>query len=387
MTNFNKLLVAQFLTAFADNAILFTAITWVFLNADAQSWYVPALQASFLIAFVVLAPWVGAFADAHAKHKVMIIANIVKLAGAVLMIISVEPLVAYAVVGIGAAMYGPAKYGVIPEIMPDEELVKANGWIEGATIIAILLGTIIGAKIANQSINLALGFVIALYAVSALIAITMKNLSAVNTLQAHYIQRFKNMIISLWANRRARFALIGAALFWASAAVLRVALVAWAPIVLAIKETDKIAELTAFIAIGIIIGSALAAKLFHLEDLRRARFAAYAMGVFVIVLSLMDSLWLTRGSLFLIGVAGGMFIVPINAVLQDIGHKSVGAGGTVAVQNFFDNLAMLIASLIYTGTAALGAPPVETIFTIGILILIATFFIAMQLRKNPTHTL
>ena len=387
MTNFNKLLVAQFLTAFADNAILFTAITWVFLNADAQSWYVPALQASFLIAFVILAPWVGAFADAHAKHKVMIIANIVKLAGAVLMIISVEPLVAYAVVGIGAAMYGPAKYGVIPEIMPDEELVKANGWIEGATIIAILLGTIIGAKIANQSINLALGFVIALYAVSALIAITMKNLSAVNTLQAHYIQRFKNMIISLWANRRARFALIGAALFWASAAVLRVALVAWAPIVLAIKETDKIAELTAFIAIGIIIGSALAAKLFHLEDLRRARFAAYAMGVFVIVLSLMDSLWLTRGSLFLIGVAGGMFIVPINAVLQDIGHKSVGAGGTVAVQNFFDNLAMLIASLIYTGTAALGAPPVETIFTIGILILIATFFIAMQLRKNPTHTL
>ncbi len=387
MTNFNKLLVAQFLTAFADNAILFTAITWVFLNADAQSWYVPALQASFLIAFVILAPWVGAFADAHAKHKVMIIANIVKLAGAVLMIISVEPLVAYAVVGIGAAMYGPAKYGVIPEIMPDEELVKANGWIEGATIIAILLGTIVGAKIANQSINLALGFVIALYAVSALIAITMKNLSAVNTLQAHYIQRFKNMIISLWANRRARFALIGAALFWASAAVLRVALVAWAPIVLAIKETDKIAELTAFIAIGIIIGSALAAKLFHLEDLRRARFAAYSMGVFVIVLSLMDSLWLTRGSLFLIGVAGGMFIVPINAVLQDIGHKSVGAGGTVAVQNFFDNLAMLIASLIYTGTAALGAPPVETIFTIGILILIATFFIAMQLRKNPTHTL
>ena len=164
--------------------------------------------------------------------------------------------------------------------------------------------------------------------------------------------------------------------------MLRVALIAWAPVVLMIFDTDKIAELTAFIALGIILGAALAAKLFHLEDLRRARFAAYAMGFFVILFSQIDTLFATRLVLFLIGVAGGIFIVPINAVLQDIGHKTVGAGGTVAVQNFFNNLAMLIVSIIYAGVAAMGAPPASMIAVLGIVIIVAALFIAMQLRRN-----
>ena len=163
---------------------------------------------------------------------------------------------------------------------------------------------------------------------------------------------------------------------------MRVALVAWAPIVLLIFDTDKIAELTAFIMLGIILGSVLAAKLFHLEDLRRARFAAYAMGVFVIIFSQVDTILSTRITLFLIGVAGGMFIVPINAVVQDIGHKTVGAGGTVAVQNFFNNLAMLAASMIYAVTAAWGAPPIETLVVLGVCIILATLVIARQLRQN-----
>lgn len=382
MTNFRKLLVAQFLTALADNAILFTAITWVLLNSNTQPWYVPALQASFLIAFVVLAPWVGEYADTHAKQKVLINANLVKILGAGLMILSVDPLLAYAVVGVGAAMYGPAKYGVLPELVSEQELVKANGWIEGATIFAILVGSIVGAKLANQSISMALWVVVALYAVSVLIATRIGPLAAIHPKKHKLIQEFVAMCKSLIANRRARFALIGAALFWASAAVLRVALVAWAPVVLLMSDTDKIAELTAFIAVGIIIGSILAAKLFHLEDLRRARFAAYAMGVFVIIFSQVDTLLTTRITLLLIGVAGGMFIVPINAVLQDIGHKTVGAGGTVAVQNFFDNFAMLVASLIYAATAAMGAPPVETIAILGVLIIVAALIIARQLRRN-----
>ncbi len=312
----------------------------------------------------------------------MIHANIVKIIGAGLMILSVEPLLAYAVVGIGAAMYGPAKYGVLPELVDEQELVKANSWIEGATILAILAGTIVGAKIANQSLSFALWFVVGLYVLSMLIAMRIGPLEAIQSRKNNHIQAFTRMCKSLIANRRARFALIGAALFWASAAVLRVALIAWAPVVLMIFDTDKIAELTAFIALGIILGAALAAKLFHLEDLRRARFAAYAMGFFVILFSQIDTLFATRLVLFLIGVAGGIFIVPINAVLQDIGHKTVGAGGTVAVQNFFNNLAMLIVSIIYAGVAAMGAPPASMIAVLGIVIIVAALFIAMQLRRN-----
>ncbi|MBN4081897.1 MAG: lysophospholipid transporter LplT [Gammaproteobacteria bacterium] len=382
MNDFKKLLIAQFLTAFADNAILFTAITWVFANADTQPWYVPALQASFLIAFVVLAPWVGAYADTHAKPKVMVSANLVKIVGAGLMIVSVEPLLAYAVVGIGAAMYSPAKYGILPELVDEQELVKANGWIEGATIIAILAGTIVGAKIANQSLSIALWFVVGLYALSALIATRIGPLEVILLKKSGHVKAFVQMCKTLIENRRARFALIGSALFWASAALLRVALVVWAPIVLLIFDTDKIAELTAFIMLGIILGSVLAAKLFNLEDLRRARFAAYAMGVFVIIFSQVDTMLSTRITLFLIGVAGGMFIVPINAVVQNIGHKTVGAGGTVAVQNFFNNLAMLAASIIYAVTAAWGAPPIETLVVLGVCIILATLVIARQLRQN-----
>lgn len=381
MTNFNKLLIAQFLTAFADNAILFTAITWVFLNAETQAWYVPALQASFLIAFVVLAPWVGAYADTHAKQNVLVNANLVKVLGAGLMIISVEPLIAYAVVGIGAAMYSPAKYGVLPELVSEEELVKANGWVEGATILAILAGPIIGAKVANQSISAALWMVVALYVVSMLIATRIGPLRVIKSHKTKLIHEFTQICKTLLGNRRARFALVGSALFWGSAAVSRVTLIAWVPAVLFISDTDKIAELTAFTGVGIIVGSVIATKLFHLDDLRKARYAAYALGIFTIVLSQMSSVLTTQVALFFVGVAGGLFIVPINAVLQDIGHKTVGAGGTVAAQNFFNNFTMLVASIIYTIAAAMGALPVATMAVVGVCVICATLYIAIQLKQ------
>ncbi len=384
MTNFKKLLVAQFLTAFADNAILFTAITWVFLNADTQPWYVPALQASFLIAFVVLAPWVGAYADAHPKQNVLVKANIVKVFGAGLMIVSVEPLIAYAVVGIGAAMYSPAKYGVLPELVSEEELVKANSWVEGATILAILAGPIIGAKIANQSILAALWFVVGLYVVSMLITASIGPLKVINRQKKKLIKEFAQICRTLLENRRARFALIGSALFWGSAAVSRVTLIAWVPAVLLISDTDKIAELVIYTGIGVIVGSILAARLFHLEDLRKARFAAYAMGIFTIILSQMDALLTTQAALFFVGIAGGLFIVPINAVLQDIGHQTVGAGGTVAAQNFFNNLAMLVATIIYVIAAKMGAQPVIVMAVVGACVIAAALYIATQLKQDNT---
>src|SRR5512134_1840592 len=157
------LLGAQFLTAFADNAILFTAIAMLF-EAPRGDWYVPALQASFLVAFVVLAPWVGVLADRRPKPHVLLLGNVLKAAGAALMFAGVEPIAAYALIGTGAAVYGPAKYGILPELVGTGRLVRANGWVEGSTILAIVLGTVVGSRIADRSVALALIVVIACYA-------------------------------------------------------------------------------------------------------------------------------------------------------------------------------------------------------------------------------
>ncbi|QKQ25059.1 MFS transporter [Candidatus Reidiella endopervernicosa] len=160
------LMVAQFLTAFADNAILFAAFAMLSEMASVGEWYKPALQGAFLLAFVVLAPWVGRFADRHAKRSVLTIGNAIKALGALLLMLNLEPLLAYAVVGIGAAVYGPAKYGILPELTGHKKLVKANALIEGSTIIAIVLGAVIGANIADQSISYALLLIVTAYLLS-----------------------------------------------------------------------------------------------------------------------------------------------------------------------------------------------------------------------------
>jgi LPLT family lysophospholipid transporter-like MFS transporter len=375
-------LFAQFLTAFADNAILFTAITMVTQAADTAAWYVPALQASFLVAFVFLAPWVGPYADNRPKAHVMTTANVVKGAGAGLMIVPVEPLLAFAVVGLGAAMYSPAKYGILPELVEEHQLVKANGWVEGSTILAILAGMLVGALLSEQSITLALAVVIGLYAVSALVALWITRLPVQERPRRAALPHFVGMTRRLLSTPRARFSTLGVSLFWAASVVLRVTLVAWAPVALLITQTSKIAELTMFLAFGIALGALLAARFIPLAYLRRARMAAYAMGTVVVALSFVDNIWVARAVLFMAGVAGGMFAIPINAALQEIGHKSIGAGGAVAVQNFFENMSMLVASGLYAAAVGLGALPVPTIATLGVLVLIATFVVSWHLPPD-----
>ena len=376
------LLFAQFLTAFADNAILFTAITMVMQAAGTPAWYIPALQGSFLVAFVLCAPWVGPYADARPKAHVLTTGNVVKGIGAGLMLLHVEPLLSYAVVGLGAAIYGPAKYGILPELVDEQLLVKANGWIEGSTILAILAGTLVGALLSESSVTLALGVVTLLYVVSALVALWITRFAVTPHEKKPALPHFVEMVRRLLSTPRARFSTLGVSLFWAVSVVLRVLLVAWAPAVLLITQTSKIAELVMFLAIGVAVGALLAARFIPLAFLRRARLAAYGMGVVVLLLSLVDNLWLARVALFAAGIAGGMFVVPINAALQEIGHKSIGAGGAVAVQNFFENLAMLIASALYSVAAGMGALPVPAIIALGIFVLIATFIISWRLPKD-----
>lgn len=377
-----SLLVAQFLTAFADNALLFAAITMVMQLAEPASWYVPALQASFLVAYVLLAPWVGPYADSRHKARVLTKANIIKAVGASMMLFHVEPLLSYAVVGLGAAVYSPAKYGVLPELVSADQLVKANGWIEGSTILAILLGSVVGSVLSNYSISVALTVVIVSYMLSGVMTLVVRKTPVVLQHPIRALPMFTTNMRRLLSTPRARFATLGVSLFWAAATVLRVLLVAWAPVVLFITNTTDIAFLTMFVAIGIAIGSVLVPRLIPLAFLRRARLAAYMMGIIIIALSFMDGLWAARIALLLAGIAGGMFVVPINASLQEIGHQTIGSGGAVGIQNFFENAAMLVASGLYALAAGWGAGPVSTMLVLGILVVIATAVVAWHLPPD-----
>ncbi len=376
------LLVAQFLSAFADNAILFTVIAMVMHSHDLPGWYVPALQSSFLVAFVLLAPWVGGFADNHAKSRVLIIANFIKATGAVLLLFKVEPLMAYCIVGVGAALYSPAKYGILPELAGHEFLVKANSWIEGSTILAILLGMVVGAELADYSISLALGLTILLFIVSACVTLFLPVRVAKTKSSKSQLEEFVSQISQFFITPRSRFAVLGASLFWAAAATLRVIIVAWAPLVLMSKNVTEIANLTLFLAIGIIVGSAIVPRLIPLEHLRRVRIAGFIMAFFIGILSLTDTLQPARGVLLVIGMMGGIFIVPMNAALQEIGQNSIGSGSAVALQNFFQNLSMLTAVGIYTFASAKQVSPVAAMQTLAILLFMLTFLISLKLPKK-----
>ncbi|MDP1666229.1 MAG: lysophospholipid transporter LplT [Methylobacter sp.] len=381
------LLIAQFLSAFADNAILFTVIAMVMQSTQLASWYVPALQSAFLIAFVLLAPWVGGFADNHPKSRVLIIGNLIKAAGAGLLLCNVEPLIAYCVVGVGAAIYSPAKYGILPELAGHEFLVKANSWIEGSTILAILLGMMIGAKVADYSITWALIGTIVIFIISALTTLFLPASIAKKTAPGSALPMFWREISLFFTTPRSRFAILGGSLFWAAAATLRVIIVAWAPLILLSKNASEIAELTLFIAIGIIAGSALVPGLIPLEHLRRARLPAYLMALFIFGLSLTDSIWPARFMLFFIGVMGGMFIVPVNAALQELGQQSIGSGSAVALQGFFQNLTMLAAVGSYTYAASQHADPGIAMLSLGMLVFMATFLVSLHLPDNHPEKL
>ena len=373
------LLVAQFLSAFADNAILFAVIAMVMQATQPASWYVPALQSVFLVAFVVLAPWVGAFADQFAKARVLIVANLIKAAGAGLLLCNLEPLIAYSLVGVGAALYSPAKYGILPELAGHNQLVKANSWIEGSTILAILSGMVVGAKVADYSISLALIGTVVLFLISALTTWFLPKTVSKPNLSSAKIPLFYREVRSFLNSPRSRFAVLGASLFWAAAACVRVVLVAWAPLVLMTHNASDIANLTLFLALGIIAGSALAPHLIPLDALRRARIPAYLMALMIIGLGFSGDELTARCVLFVMGTAGGLFIVPINAALQELGQQSIGSGGAVAMQNFFQNAAMLLSVGAYTFAASQQISPISTLFALGGLLMLATFAVVLRL--------
>ena len=380
----NALLVAQFLSAFGDNAILFALVGMVLQAPQTVVWYIPALQGVFLVAYVVAAPWVGPFADRWSKPRVLLLGNFIKAIGIGLILAGVEPLLAYALVGLGAAVYSPAKYGILPEIVDRGLLVKANAWIEATTIGAIILGTYLGGQLADISVSGTFWLVVLAYLLSLLITLLIPVVPPRGGSWRGALPQFARTTRTFMQSARARFAMLGGSLFWGAAAVLRVLLVAWAPAVLASHSAGDIAELALFLAIGVVVGSAVVPRLIPLEQLHRARLAAYAMGATILLFSLVDSMVPAFTVLFLIGLAGGIFIVPINAALQHIGHASVGSGRAVAVQNFFQNAAMLVTVGIYTASTAANVQPVTALFVLGALVLLITGAIARHLF--PTNS-
>ena len=373
-------LAAQFLSALADNALLFVAIALVRAQHRPEEW-VPLLQEFFVLAFVLLAPFAGPFADALPKGRVMMLSNGLKLLGASAMLAGVHPLLAYGIVGAGAAAYSPAKYGILSELVTAEKLVKANSLMEGSTIVAILLGVGSGGWLADQSVPVALWSVVCCYFAAMLANWLIPNLPA-----AHPGVRFRpwamlvdfiHTTLLLAKDRDVSFSLACTSLFWGSGATLRLLLVAWVPLALQISDTSTPANLNAAVAVGIALGAGLASCWIKLETVNRSLLPGLLLGPVIMLLTQAQAIPETAALLVVVGLCGGLFVVPLNALLQERGHKTVGAGHAVAIQNLFENLAMLGMVGLYTLSIKLGMDAIEVGLGFGGLVLMGLIPIAV----------
>ncbi len=347
---FYVLLAAQFLSALADNALLFAAIA-LLQEMQSPNWHKPLLLQFFVISYIVLAPFVGSFADALPKGRVMFISNGIKFFGSLTMLFGMPPLYAYGIVGIGAAAYSPAKYGILTELLPPSKLVSANGWMEGSTVIAIILGAIFGGHLASINTQMAMIVITSLYLVAAAfntfipklpIEHEMKNKNPICMMIDFYKSFF-----TLWRDPQGQVSLAVTTLFWGAGATLRLVVIAWAGIALGFG-LDLATQLTAWVALGIALGSVIAARYISLENSIKVMPAGILMGFFVIIMVFIKEWHLAAGLLFGIGVLSGFFVVPLNALLQHRGHLLIGAGHSIAVQNFNENLGILLVSGAYT---------------------------------------
>ena len=363
---FYIILSAQFLSALADNALLFAAIG-LLLFFSAPEWFSPLLQTVFVVAYIVLAPLVGPFADAIPKGRVMLIANTVKFAGCLTMLAGLHPLLAYAIVGVGAAMYSPAKYGILTELLPPAKLVIANSWMEGTTVAAIVLGAIIGGALINpqlaEGILINIGLDSRLIAPKfAIVAITSLYLAAAfanlfiprlpidhklpNKSPLYILHDFWHSFKLLWRDPLGQVSLAVTTLFWGVGATLRLLIIAWAALNLN-YGLDQATQLTAASAFGIAIGSILAGKFVRLQRATSVLPAGIILGFVPIALIWVQSLVPALLLLTLAGALAGFFVVPMNALLQHRGHLLMGAGHSIAQQNFNENISILILTGAY----------------------------------------
>ena len=371
-------LIAQFLSALADNAILIAAIAIVKTQGLAN--LIPLLQESFVLPFILLAPFVGQFADKYPKGRVMLIGNLLKLIGAAAMTLGVNPLTAYGLIGIGAAMYSPAKYGILSQMFNETALVRANGMMEGSTIVAILLGVVLGGWLADHSLAWALAGVLSAYILAALANLFIPRLPAEQADASFHpwllARKFFSALSVLFKNTDSRFSLLGTSLFWGSGATLRLMLFAWVPAALLITDNQTPANLMGALSIGIVAGAVIAGMWVSLANVNRALIGGLLLGPIILLLAYVSTLTIAMICMLAIGICGGLFVVPLNALLQKCGHETIGAGNALAVQNFFENLSMLLFVGAY-GLVATVLPVATTAIVFGAVMLVAIGWLAV----------
>ncbi|EJL9888759.1 lysophospholipid transporter LplT [Salmonella enterica] len=383
-----SVIVAQFLSAFGDNALLFA--TLALLKAQFYpDWSQPVLQMVFVGAYILFAPFVGQIADSFAKGRVMMVANGLKLAGAAGICLGINPFVGYTLVGIGAAAYSPAKYGILGELTTGDKLVKANSLMEASTIAAILLGSVAGGVLADWHVIAALVACALAYAGAVAANLFIPKLVAARPGQSWRLsamtRSFFSACVVLWRNGETRFSLVGTGLFWGAGVTLRFLLVLWVPVALGITDNATPTYLNAMVAVGIVVGAGAAAKLVTLETVSRCMPAGILIGVVVAIFSLQHALLPAYALLLLIGMLGGFFVVPLNALLQERGKKSVGAGNAIAVQNLGENSAMLLMLGLYSLAVLVGVPAVAIGIGFGVLFALAIAALWIWQRRQASY--
>ena len=372
---FYIIMAAQFFSALADNALLIAAIA-ILRDMHAPVEYEPLLKTFFTVSYVLLAAFVGAFADSMPKWRVMFVSNGIKIFGCVLMYFSVHPLIAYAVVGLGAAAYSPAKYGILTEYLPHRLLVVANGWIEGLTVVAIILGVVLGGALIRPDIAETLLSIDIPGIDTGIDTITEVNLTIIGVLHLvaalfnlhipdtgvdhkplkrnpiYLIHEFNHCLKLLWRDRLGQISLAVTTLFWGAGATLQFIVIEWAKAALNL-DLSKASMLQGLVAVGVAIGAIVAARMITLRKSVRVIPLGIVMGVGVIAMVLVRDTWIAVPLLVLIGALSGFFVVPMNALLQHRGHILMGAGHSIAVQNFNENLSILVMTSVYS--ALLGA--------------------------------
>ncbi|HZW12501.1 MAG TPA: lysophospholipid transporter LplT [Noviherbaspirillum sp.] len=401
---FYTIMAAQFFSSLADNALLIAAIA-LLTTMQAPAWMTPLLKLFFVLSYVLLAAFVGAFADSLPKGRVMFITNLIKIFGCVMMFASVHPLIAYGIVGFGAAAYSPAKYGILTELLPPEKLVAANGWIEGLTVISIILGTVMGGALVNSQVaasllsidfpvidlgidtaaEAALSVIMLVYLAAAAFNLRIPDTGARYPHQERnpikLVVDFAGCFTTLWKDKLGQISLAVTTLFWGAGATLQFIVLKWAEKSLNMP-LDKAAILQGVFAIGVAIGATAAARFVPLKKALTVMPLGVGMGLIVTTMTMVHSVWLAYVLLVLIGALAGYFVVPMNALLQHRGHVLLSAGHSIAVQNFNENLSVLTMLMLY-------ALMVKLNLDINVVIVLFGLFVAgtmiLAMRKHGAN--
>jgi MFS family permease len=412
---FYTIMAAQFFSSLADNALLIAAIAQL-LELDGPAWMVPLLKFFFTVSYVALAAFVGAFADAIPKGRVMFITNTIKVVGCVMMFFTdyVEfagipgyalVLAAYAVVGFGAAAYSPAKYGILTELLPPEKLVAANGWIEGLTVASIILGTVLGGALISPRIaslllaidvphidtgietpaEAAILVISAIYVVAAIFNLFIPDTGArygrQQTNPVLLMRDFYICFTALWKDKLGQISLSVTTLFWGAGATLQFLVLQWAAVHLGLP-LDKGALLQGITAVGVALGAVIAGRFIPLRRAMDVLPAGVGMGVVVVAMIFVTSMPVVYALLIVVGAMAGFFVVPMNALLQHRGYVLLSAGHSIAVQNFNENISILLMLAIYSAMIKADFHINTIIVAFGAFVVVAMLGVILRHRYN-----